>query len=212
MENHSGFRSASRPPFRSMTSARRRWASCIRRRSLCRSSARRTSSRRRSWLTWATRNRWWLPSVREKVSNSHKYTTSIKFHIMWRHWFYILGYWRKQIDHISAHVKAHAQNNAEFRSLIAEPRMGKVGYCFTFPESVPNSDLSLGWFQPELLPSRSCRLPCTRTDMSWVWRWTLRFEATRTRSQARSWVTASVTSSAVTRSAQVWRVTEARTV
>ena len=38
----------------------------------------------------------------------------------------VAGYWRKQIDHMNAHIKAHAQNNAEFRALIAEPRMGKV--------------------------------------------------------------------------------------
>ncbi|KAK2183985.1 hypothetical protein NP493_288g03000 [Ridgeia piscesae] len=36
------------------------------------------------------------------------------------------GYWRKQMDHICAHLKAHAQNNAEFRALIGEPRMGKI--------------------------------------------------------------------------------------
>ena len=30
------------------------------------------------------------------------------------------------MDHICAHLKAHAQNNAEFRALIGEPRMGKV--------------------------------------------------------------------------------------
>ena len=44
----------------------------------------------------------------------------------------VLGYWRKQMDHVCAHVKAHAQNNAEFRALIGEPRMGKVSmksYC-----------------------------------------------------------------------------------
>lgn len=38
-----------------------------------------------------------------------------------------LGYWRKQVDHISAHLRSYAQNNPEFRALIAEPRMGKVG-------------------------------------------------------------------------------------
>ena len=37
------------------------------------------------------------------------------------------GYWRKQVDHISAHLRSYAQNNPEFRALIAEPRMGKVG-------------------------------------------------------------------------------------
>ncbi|XP_023587176.1 double zinc ribbon and ankyrin repeat-containing protein 1 [Trichechus manatus latirostris] len=36
------------------------------------------------------------------------------------------GYWRKQLDHISAHLRAYAQNNPEFRTLIAEPRMGKL--------------------------------------------------------------------------------------
>ena len=30
------------------------------------------------------------------------------------------------MDHICAHLKTHAQNNAEFRALIGEPRMGKV--------------------------------------------------------------------------------------
>nr|XP_002711034.2 double zinc ribbon and ankyrin repeat-containing protein 1 [Oryctolagus cuniculus]XP_008254570.2 double zinc ribbon and ankyrin repeat-containing protein 1 [Oryctolagus cuniculus]XP_051701310.1 double zinc ribbon and ankyrin repeat-containing protein 1 [Oryctolagus cuniculus] len=36
------------------------------------------------------------------------------------------GYWRKQVDHISAHLRSYAQNNPEFRALIAEPRMGKL--------------------------------------------------------------------------------------
>uniref|UniRef100_A0A8D0T2V2 DZANK-type domain-containing protein n=1 Tax=Sus scrofa TaxID=9823 RepID=A0A8D0T2V2_PIG len=37
-----------------------------------------------------------------------------------------LGYWRKQVDHIAAHLRSYAQNNPEFRALIAEPRMGKL--------------------------------------------------------------------------------------
>jgi hypothetical protein len=36
------------------------------------------------------------------------------------------GFWRKQIDHICQHLKAHAQNDAEFRALIGEPKMGRV--------------------------------------------------------------------------------------
>ncbi|KAK7815801.1 hypothetical protein U0070_025261 [Myodes glareolus] len=36
------------------------------------------------------------------------------------------GYWRKQLDHISAHLRSYAQNNPDFRALIAEPRMGKL--------------------------------------------------------------------------------------
>lgn len=36
------------------------------------------------------------------------------------------GYWRKQLDHISAHLRSYAQNNPEFRALVSEPRMGKL--------------------------------------------------------------------------------------
>lgn len=36
------------------------------------------------------------------------------------------GYWRQQMDHICAHLKAHSQNDPEFRSLIGEPRLGKI--------------------------------------------------------------------------------------
>ena len=41
------------------------------------------------------------------------------------------GYWRKQMEHITNHLKAEAQNNVEFRALIGEARMGKVsiGTC-----------------------------------------------------------------------------------
>lgn len=37
------------------------------------------------------------------------------------------GCWRKQLDHVCAHVRSYAQNNLEFRTLIGEPHMGKVG-------------------------------------------------------------------------------------
>ncbi|NXV13240.1 DZAN1 protein, partial [Cepphus grylle] len=36
------------------------------------------------------------------------------------------GYWRKQMDHVCAHLRSYAQNNLEFRALIGEPRMGKI--------------------------------------------------------------------------------------
>ncbi|NXY18147.1 DZAN1 protein, partial [Atrichornis clamosus] len=36
------------------------------------------------------------------------------------------GYWRKQLDHVCAHLRSYAQNNLEFRALIGEPQMGKV--------------------------------------------------------------------------------------
>lgn len=39
---------------------------------------------------------------------------------------YGLGYWRKQLDHICAHLRSYTQNNTEFRALIGEPRLGRV--------------------------------------------------------------------------------------
>ncbi|XP_078714735.1 double zinc ribbon and ankyrin repeat-containing protein 1 [Lampetra fluviatilis] len=36
------------------------------------------------------------------------------------------GYWRKQIDHVCAHLRSYTQNTTEFRALIGEPRMGKI--------------------------------------------------------------------------------------
>ncbi|XP_058616839.1 double zinc ribbon and ankyrin repeat-containing protein 1 isoform X2 [Onychostoma macrolepis] len=35
------------------------------------------------------------------------------------------GYWRKQLDHICAHLRSYTQNNTEFRALIGEPRLGR---------------------------------------------------------------------------------------
>ncbi|XP_035376748.1 double zinc ribbon and ankyrin repeat-containing protein 1 isoform X1 [Electrophorus electricus] len=36
------------------------------------------------------------------------------------------GFWRKQLDHICAHLRSYAQNNSEFRALVGEPRMGRL--------------------------------------------------------------------------------------
>ncbi|XP_024658512.1 double zinc ribbon and ankyrin repeat-containing protein 1 isoform X4 [Maylandia zebra] len=36
------------------------------------------------------------------------------------------GYWRKQLDHICAHLRSYAQNNAPFRALLGEPRLGRM--------------------------------------------------------------------------------------
>ncbi|NXJ78358.1 DZAN1 protein, partial [Trogon melanurus] len=36
------------------------------------------------------------------------------------------GYWRKQLDHVCAHLRCYTQNNPEFRALIGEPRMGRI--------------------------------------------------------------------------------------
>ncbi|XP_054429492.1 double zinc ribbon and ankyrin repeat-containing protein 1 isoform X2 [Pteronotus mesoamericanus] len=53
----------------------------------------------------------------EKMSNHKPFLTAISPG---------RGYWRKQLDHISAHLRSYTQNNPEFRALIAEPRMGKL--------------------------------------------------------------------------------------
>ncbi|KAK7137171.1 hypothetical protein R3I93_017290 [Phoxinus phoxinus] len=36
------------------------------------------------------------------------------------------GFWRKQVDHICAHLRSYTQNNNEFRALIGEPRLGRM--------------------------------------------------------------------------------------
>ncbi|XP_034534160.1 double zinc ribbon and ankyrin repeat-containing protein 1, partial [Notolabrus celidotus] len=36
------------------------------------------------------------------------------------------GFWRKQLDHVCAHLRSYAQNNAPFRALLGEPRLGRV--------------------------------------------------------------------------------------
>jgi hypothetical protein len=36
------------------------------------------------------------------------------------------GYWRKQMEHICGHLKAYAANSADFRAIVAEPRLGKL--------------------------------------------------------------------------------------
>ncbi|XP_068455627.1 double zinc ribbon and ankyrin repeat-containing protein 1 isoform X2 [Clinocottus analis] len=36
------------------------------------------------------------------------------------------GFWRKQLDHLCAHLRSYAQNNAPFRTLLGEPRLGRV--------------------------------------------------------------------------------------
>ncbi|BHF73217.1 hypothetical protein SprV_0401629500 [Sparganum proliferum] len=39
------------------------------------------------------------------------------------------GYWRMQLEHILVHLKAHTQNNADFRNLLGNPRLGKLLYA-----------------------------------------------------------------------------------
>lgn len=46
------------------------------------------------------------------------------------------GYWRKQLDHVCAHLRSYAQNNAPFRALLGEPRMGRVRCAGSYPKVV----------------------------------------------------------------------------
>ena len=43
------------------------------------------------------------------------------------------------MEHITQHMKAHAQNDAEFRALIGEPKMGKVTFDFLLQKKVRDS-------------------------------------------------------------------------
>ncbi|XP_055014507.1 double zinc ribbon and ankyrin repeat-containing protein 1, partial [Boleophthalmus pectinirostris] len=36
------------------------------------------------------------------------------------------GFWRQQVDHVCAHLRSHAQNHAPFRTLLGEPRLGRL--------------------------------------------------------------------------------------
>lgn len=49
----------------------------------------------------------------------------------------LIGYWRQQMDHICAHLKAFAHNNAEFRAIISEPKLGKINSA--------NVDIDSNW-------------------------------------------------------------------
>ncbi|XP_033988911.1 double zinc ribbon and ankyrin repeat-containing protein 1 [Trematomus bernacchii] len=36
------------------------------------------------------------------------------------------GFWRQQVDHVCSHLRSYAQNNASFRTLLGEPRLGRM--------------------------------------------------------------------------------------
>ena len=38
------------------------------------------------------------------------------------------GYWKRQIAHISAHLEAFTQRDAEFRADVGKPKLGKVRF------------------------------------------------------------------------------------
>uniref|UniRef100_A0A8D0T350 Double zinc ribbon and ankyrin repeat-containing protein 1 n=1 Tax=Sus scrofa TaxID=9823 RepID=A0A8D0T350_PIG len=71
-----------------------------------------------------------LPAPQRETPNEFRRTPQVAFHlpalVCVAPVNFSARYWRKQVDHIAAHLRSYAQNNPEFRALIAEPRMGKL--------------------------------------------------------------------------------------
>ena len=65
------------------------------------------------------------------------------------------------MDHICSHLRAHAQNNPEFRAMIGEPRIGKVGTSLNSARKRAVSKLSVVIFSEDsnALPLFSSLLP-----------------------------------------------------
>ncbi|KAF5406108.1 Double zinc ribbon and ankyrin repeat-containing protein 1 [Paragonimus heterotremus] len=57
------------------------------------------------------------------------------------------GFWRKQLDHIIAHLKVYTNNNPEFRAIIGEPRLGKL-IVADLHESCGQATISLTYALP----------------------------------------------------------------
>lgn len=45
------------------------------------------------------------------------------------------GYWRQQLDHICAHLKAFTHNDADFRATVSEPRLGRLSLASVHVDS-----------------------------------------------------------------------------
>ncbi|XP_066402353.1 double zinc ribbon and ankyrin repeat-containing protein 1 isoform X2 [Molothrus aeneus] len=68
------------------------------------------------------------------------------------------GYWRKQLDHVCAHLRSYAQNNLEFRTLIGEPQMGKIN-CATISEDDYEVSITLNFaaVKKDIHPKRAVK-------------------------------------------------------
>ncbi|VDP88152.1 unnamed protein product, partial [Echinostoma caproni] len=64
------------------------------------------------------------------------------------------GYWRKQLDHIIAHFKVYTNNNPGFRSVIGEPRLGKL-ITADFTETRGHATVLLTFTLPDSIYSTS---------------------------------------------------------
>lgn len=101
-----------------------------------------------SWKNGASRGRWTLADRNRWVTGSPSSLPLVQVEVgyctIWYNFFffkqinmpdfyicfycmYNSGFWRKQLDHICAHLRSYTQNNNEFRALIGEPRLGRVG-------------------------------------------------------------------------------------
>ncbi|NXO71634.1 DZAN1 protein, partial [Phainopepla nitens] len=69
------------------------------------------------------------------------------------------GYWRKQLDHVCAHVRSYAQNNLEFRTLLGEPQMGKINYAtISEDDSEVTITLNFSAINKDIHPNRAVKV------------------------------------------------------
>uniref|UniRef100_A0A3B4XXN9 Double zinc ribbon and ankyrin repeat domains 1 n=1 Tax=Seriola lalandi dorsalis TaxID=1841481 RepID=A0A3B4XXN9_SERLL len=88
------------------------------------------------------------------------------------------GYWRKQVDHVCAHLRSYAQNNAPFRTLLGEPRLGRmvsavvqedgheVSLTISFVSAVTDSRFCLRWVLKVTVQVQ--QVPLLSDWMSWL--------------------------------------------
>ncbi|CAH8477085.1 unnamed protein product [Schistosoma bovis] len=77
------------------------------------------------------------------------------------------GFWRKQLDHIFAHLKLYTNNNSEFRASIGQPRFGKllsadlcalasnqakITLIYSLPNDKNNTSITLNRTGPSKIP------------------------------------------------------------
>ncbi|KAF8566504.1 hypothetical protein P879_07541 [Paragonimus westermani] len=75
------------------------------------------------------------------------------------------GFWRKQLDHIIAHLKVYTNNNPEFRAIIGEPRLGKLVLA-DLHESCGQAIINLTYALPHTISeNRSNQLSTGRTQV-----------------------------------------------
>ncbi|XP_021423980.2 double zinc ribbon and ankyrin repeat-containing protein 1 isoform X3 [Oncorhynchus mykiss] len=74
------------------------------------------------------------------------------------------GYWRKQLDHVCAHLRSYTQNNTEFRALIAEPRMGRM-VSAVIQEDNYEVSLRINFVSAGLEKTKSCQVDGTEKPL-----------------------------------------------